>query len=483
MAKISNAPASLTPSYAQWERYAEVCAAIFSTSTFGARVAQLLRLCGFTSNAEVKSKLNAASAEEMAKAICAIGTLQSGQCKALLIVGGPSCCWTAVFCEFILGFSIEIYLFDEPLVFSSKTLNEVDPQERFKCGTTPTSQALLPIGRTMSLNSEEFVSRWHRIVDPSLSSITGRLGRDTMIRDSFDHVSEILTPFGSCTKWFSKMFASAAAIYCRSRLASRYPSTDDFILRAALSIPELAPILKELISESHKLTGRARDSMRTEEGVPFSREISITKTARDQYYVAYANMEHMQNAPSGVACETIIILSFLLGEIVFDDNVNLTTLGMRSLYTKVHSSVGRGPKNNTSLLKKDEHTMSHIRMARHGNDHETNKIKNRGESQIQRRLFVVDTLEHTNERFFELFDLFVILFTGFPAPYSSDGITTNDRSYTSAICYGGLYFYLDILRNLSDNYETSSSIHIGRGGIQSSDQMYKSVLDFKRLAV
>src|SRR5205814_9425738 len=43
MTKIMKSPTEITPSYAQWERYAEVCAGLFSTSIFGQKVAQILR--------------------------------------------------------------------------------------------------------------------------------------------------------------------------------------------------------------------------------------------------------------------------------------------------------------------------------------------------------------------------------------------------------------------------------------------------------
>jgi len=120
MAKLTKSPAGLTPSFTQWERYSETCAGLFSTTVFGQKVAQLSRLCGLTSNAEVRTKINAASAEEMAKALCAIGTLKQGYCEDIEIVGGPPRRWVAVFCEPILSFRVEVFLFDRSLVSASQ---------------------------------------------------------------------------------------------------------------------------------------------------------------------------------------------------------------------------------------------------------------------------------------------------------------------------------------------------------------------------
>jgi len=99
----------------------------------------------------------------------------------------------------------------------------------------------------------------------------------------------------------------------------------------------------------------------------------------------------------------------------------------------------------------------------------------------QSRLFVVETPEHTDGKFIDLFDELILLFTGFPASEQLDALDL-DYDYTSAIRSGGLYFYIDILRAFGDKYDVCSSIHIGRGCIESSGHTYDSVLDSKRSA-
>ena len=292
MAKLMKSPADLTPSFAQRERYAEVCAGLFSTSMFGIKVAQISRLCGFT--AQVQSKVNGAHAKEMASALCAIGTAQTGHCESIDVVGGISCCWAVVFCDLILGLRVQLLRSDGTLVFASQAATEDRPQVRFHFGTGISNIAIKCIGRIITLKSEEFVSRWHRDVDPSYAVLTGRLDWKTMISDSFDNVAEILTVGGRGSRPFARLFSAAAMFYCHSRLESRYRQPEDFIEQAVLSIPELQPIHEILLEEV--------------------KEIMSLGSAAATYWEALQDLEGIRKGTDSLACETIIVLAFLLGE-------------------------------------------------------------------------------------------------------------------------------------------------------------------------
>lgn len=315
MAKLMKSPADLTPSFSQWERYAEMCAGLFSTSMFVMKVTQISRLCGFTGNAQIRSKVNAAQAEKMARALCAIGTVQTGQCESIDVVGGKSCCWAVVFCDLLLGLRVQLLRSDGSLVFASQAAIGDKPQIRFLVGIGNNTDAIMCTGRNITLKSEEFVSRWHRHVDPSYSAVTGRLDWKTMICDSFDNVADILTIEGRGTRPFARLFSAAAVFYCHGRLEFRYRQPEDFIQQAVLSIPELRPVHGILLQEAE---------------TPIDLGSAAVK-----YWTALRDLGHIQNGADSLACETIIVLAFLLGETFLDDSLQPTTFGIRHLFVKL----------------------------------------------------------------------------------------------------------------------------------------------------
>lgn len=468
MAKLMKSPADLTPSFAQWERYAEVCAGLFSTSMFGMKVAQISRLCGFTRNAQIRSKVNAAHAEEMAKALCAIGTVQTGQCESIDVVGGISCCWAVVFCDLLLGLRVQLLRSDGTLVFASQAAIGDKPQIRFLVGIGNNTNAIMCTGRIITLKSEEFVSRWHRDVDPSYAAVTGRLDWKTMICDSFDNVADILTIKGRGTWPFARLFSAAAVFYCHGRLASRYRQPEDFIQQAVLSIPELRPVHGILLQEAKN---------------PIDLGSAAVK-----YWAALQDLGRIQNGTDSLACETIIVLAFLLGETFLDDSLQPTTFGIRHLFVKL-SKASLVAKERTH----DEITLEEVAKFDSQKFKGTNYVAEQAAllepvarpiqfkthdydvRGIQRRLFCEETFEHNNGNFIRLFDILILLFTGFPLNRRDKSEV--DSHYTSAVWSGGVYCYLDVLRNLSDEYQQASTIHVGRGCIQSSNQVYDMVLD------
>lgn len=467
MAKLMKSPADLTPSFAQWERYAEVCAGLFSTSMFGMKVAQISRLCGFTRNAQIRSKVNAAHAEEMAKALCAIGTVQTGQCESIDVVGGISCCWAVVFCDLLLGLRVQLLRSDGTLVFASQGAIGDKPQIRFLVGIGNNTDAIMCTGRIITLKSEEFVSRWHRDVDPLYAAVTGRLDWKTMICDSFDNVADILTIKGRGTWPFARLFSAAAVFYCHGRLASRYRQPEDFIQQAVLSIPELRPVHGILLQEAKN---------------PIDLGSAAVK-----YWAALQDLRHIQNGTDSLACETIIVLAFLLGETFLDDSLQPTTFGIRHLFVRLSkaSLVAKERTHDEITLEEFAKLDSHkfkgtnyvaeqaallepvVRRIHQNHNYDVRSI--------QRRLFCEETFEHNNGNFIRLFDILILLFTGFPLNRRDKSEV--DSHYTSAIWSGGVYCYLDVLRNLSDEYQQASTIHVGRGCIQSSNQVYDMVLD------
>lgn len=76
--------------------------------------------------------------------------------------------------------------------------------------------------------------------------------------------------------------------------------------------------------------------------------------------------------------------------------------------------------------------------------------------------------------FADLFEIYLRLFSGY-------GRTTKyiaeTKSKVSAVTEGGLYCYVDFIRDPCQSYGQASRVHVGRGTIQLNNRTYPTVLD------
>lgn len=161
-----------------------------------------------------------------------------------------------------------------------------------------------------------------------------------------------------------------------------------------------------------------------------------------------------------LACETVIVLAFLLGESLLDDGLQLTTFGMSHLFVKLAKLPERDLAKLANPLAIGCHFEGPFSEKEDGasgsnyyDGNETEAIKYAAEQSchsrdLQPHLFCVDTLKH-NGNFIRLFDILILLFTGFPAPNRRDQSEVDSR-YTSAIWSSGVHCHVELLNFHSD---------------------------------
>ncbi|CAD6569916.1 MAG: hypothetical protein ASARMPRED_003311 [Alectoria sarmentosa] len=94
MAKRSGSPQELSPSVSQWEAMIKTCSSIFTPSTFGIRVQQLLRLGGYNVASD-----EASDPRDIADALFAVGSVATGETACIKISGVASCVWVAAYAD------------------------------------------------------------------------------------------------------------------------------------------------------------------------------------------------------------------------------------------------------------------------------------------------------------------------------------------------------------------------------------------------
>ena len=103
MAKRSGSPQELSPSISQWEAMIKTCASIFTPSTFGVRVQQLLRLGGYNITLS-----EASDPRDIADALFAVGSVATGEIASVKISGVASCVWVAAYADYVLGMRVHM---------------------------------------------------------------------------------------------------------------------------------------------------------------------------------------------------------------------------------------------------------------------------------------------------------------------------------------------------------------------------------------
>ena len=106
MSKILGSPDDLRPSFAQWEALVKVCSSVFTVTTFGVRLQQLLKLCG-SDHTSGMGYGDLGYPPEFAEAVVAIGKVSSGTLQDIELTGEAHCTWLAVFADYILGLRVQ----------------------------------------------------------------------------------------------------------------------------------------------------------------------------------------------------------------------------------------------------------------------------------------------------------------------------------------------------------------------------------------
>jgi hypothetical protein len=472
MVKVMESPPEFTPSFTQWESFVKVCAGIFATSVFGHKVGQMARLAGFTTPVAITepSRNRAAEPRELAEAIYAIGKIGTCKLENIHIMGGLGCCWTMVFCDFLLGLRVKFTATDGTVLFQNFQNGRQQSQVHFHVYQA-SPDGLQCTSRTFTLNPIQFNARWQshgRLADSLLS--TYRIKRREIVEETFPGLLSSVTP-----RSFAQLLAASGYLLSNGYHYSRYTSAKAFIEHAVDTLPELQSVYTLAVSESNTLGGVLSKSKME----PFSKrapnngphlaseeeiddlvkaaalraeEDSEATKARETAVLLYAHAvdqiqasctcgNHPYRCVEMAACQCIISLAFILGELVFDDDLSLSRQGLRYLYDKLFES--RISKDPTSII---------AALLGFPTFHGGSPVVVSGE-----RL-----------------DLYLRIFSGFER---SDNHYLAVSQKISAMARSGIYCYVDFLRDPFQSFSDASRVHIGRGSIHTLARMYDMVLD------
>ena len=214
-----------------------------------------------------------------------------------------------------------------------------------------------------------------RLADSLLS--TYRIERREIVEETFPGLLSSVTP-----RSFAQLLAASGYLLSNCYTHSRYTSAKAFIEHAVDTLPELQSVYTLAMSESNTLGG-VLSKPKTE---PFSRrgpnngphlaseeeiddmvkagalraeEVSEATKARETAVLLYAHAvdqiqasctcgNHPYRCVEMAACQCIISLAFILGELVFDDDLSLSRQGLRYLYDKLFES--RISKDPASIM-------------------------------------------------------------------------------------------------------------------------------------
>ena len=477
MAKLMNGPTEVAPSYSQWFRYGQLCSGLLATTTIGQKINQLSKLSGYSLPLNVLESPchGATSAQKLAEFLFELGRIESTEVETIEVLSGLVTAWIVVLCDSFLGLRVCLYSNHGDILFQNYDSAKEKPQVAFHRASASNDRsdlALLSLkSRTFSLDSVEMVRRWNFAnngrPNPLAGLLTSRIGWATFMHDFYDVEAPNLLIINSKTQYeeaFARLFASCALIYynCRdTQYLKGYRKPREVIEKFADILPELAPFaLKAILEAEHVLvsaTQQTHDSLKGVRGkvtpIRFCLvEANFRRTgiqelhdsARQQLQKLCKCGHHPFRCSTVVTIYTTIVTANLFTNAVLDDEyeLNLSRLGVRHLHEEIFER-----------------------------SYPADKIES-----VAACLFTGMTLSKVDTRtdFCELFKTYIRLFTGYPPSISC---TRKTRPKISAMSYGGIYCYVDFLRDPFQTELECGRVHVGRGAISLNNRTYDIVHD------
>ena len=454
MAKRFGGPLDLSPSFKQWEALVKVCSSVFSQSTLGSRIHQLLKLGGYNRALYFEE---AGHPKDMAEVLLAVGSVARGALKEISISGGLGCSWVAAFADQILGLKVAVRS-DEGAMLWMNYDGSVDQGQislQF-CDREPT-KAISCVGRIFYVRDGYFFIRQcfrdldldkiHDTTTEGNSFLGGRVQWNSMLSETFGRDFEDLvnlpTPHDRSPPSlvqikisppddvFAQLFIAGAAFFVfHTSEACRYRDITQFVLSAMSAIPELRPC-------KHRLLDPALHTMFSAMSVD---ELSC-QYERIRVILArpYSKIGHEK--PTRTFClatvtETILTMTYLFGRLAMESPLLPKQSGILRIYydlpepSKYDFSNGHGGSGLRNILYREEYSTS----------------------------------------LSWLLSTYVSIFSGERAQYPR-------LSSTSAISDGKVYCFIDTLQGLSDSFVKASMIHVGAGSIQAGNRLHDRVYD------
>ena len=440
MAKRFGSPQDLSPSFKQWEAFVKVCSSVFSQSTLGLRIHQLLKLGGYVG---ANGTEGVGHPQDMAEVLLAVGRVATGSLKEISIRGGSGCSWVAAFADQVLGLKVAVRSDEGAMLWTNfdGSIDQGHISLQF-CSNEPT-EAISCVGRIFYVrHGDEFIRQCFLGLGnfgfgPSMPFQGGRIQWDSMFSEAFGEDFKDLINFsvedsdplpGSGTLAapadnFARLFLIGAAFYVfHTSEACRYRDITEFVLSAMSSIPELRQCKHRLLDTALQV----RFSAMSIDELSLEYEHSRSNLARNfPGYFCGARIT-----------ETITIMSYLLGRLTLEGSLLPKRSGILRIYNDAHAFL------DTDIFKKSGRNALRVR-------------------------FYPD--EITTSLSFQLMR-YVSIFSGEPAQFSIWGST-------SAVSDGKVYCFIDTLLELSDSFKKATMIHVGAGSIQAGNHLHESVYD------
>ena len=453
MAKLFGSPQDISPSFKQWEALVKVCSSIFSQSTLGLRIHQLLKLGGYVGAYAAE---RAGHPHDMAEVLLAVGRVATGSLKEISIRGGSGCSWVAAFADQILGLKVAVRSDDGTMLWMNYdgSMDQGQISLQF-CDKEPT-EAISCVGRIFYVrHGDEFIRQfflgqgtWQ--LSPSMPFQGGRVQWESMFSETFggdfedlinlsvehsDPLSDSPTLAAPADSFVRLFLAGAAFFVFHTSEACRYRDITEFVHSSISSIPELRPC-------KHKLLDLAI-------------QVKFSEMSFDELTIAYNHSRSTladtcsaidQRSNPRTFCparitETIIMMSYHLGRLALEGSLLPKRSGILEIY---NNSIPENPFDINHLAR-----------------HECSRPR---------------TLLESDVSFMSLsFQL-----TRYVSIFSGENVQLPLEDPTSAISDGKVYCFIETLQGLSDSFEKASIIHVGAGSIQSGNRLYKRVYDYNR---
>ena len=451
MAKRFGSPRDLSPSFTQWEALVKVCSSVFSQSTLGLRIHQLLKLGGYVG---VSGVVGAGHPQDMAEILLAVGRVATGSLKEISIMGGPGCSWVAAFADQILGLKVAVRSDEGAILWTNYDASFDQGHISLQFCTREPTEAISCVGRIFYVrHGDEFIQQCFQglkdLNDSRMGSMPflgGRVQWDSMFSETFgkdfEHLiylpEEYSDPYSkplvlsTPDDRFALLFVAGAAFFVHHTTeACRYKAVMEFMLSAINSIPELQTC-------KHRLLDPALQHWASAMSVEDLSEVYLLRRdllARDRS--VFDKQYHPTTFCLARITETILIMSYLLGRLTLDSLLLPKRSGILKIYNESPISPEKGYSSKSAM--------------------------------VQALLYPEENIKPLSFQFSK----YVSLFSGEPAPFSMG-------DSTSALSDGKVYCYIDTLQALSDSFEKASVIHIGAGSIQAGNRLHDRVYDLYR---
>jgi hypothetical protein len=480
LAKLRNVPAQLSPSFAQWEAVVKACSGVMSCTSFGIRIAALLRLSG-QHVPYSKQDIIEPDPSGLANLLYAVGQVVHGDIERIEVTGAGDSIWVIVFCEFFLGLRVRIISYEGAVVFDSSKNTGNEPQIvlqvwKVSKGAAAANKRLTVSGRVYQFNLEplQLFQKFSPFGETNWlhehHGMYGRVKWESVLEECFSSALKAVIDRATIRRAFVGIFSCAAVIFSSSSVTGlAYRDPIDFVHGSILLLPELGHFQEELVQYTRSLALHG---------------IKELGSIYEHSWKVLAMNCSCQSTKVGlpedcvlVFAELVAILAGALQQANFDTPLHLSHRGLLILNDRIFNSICR--EQHTNLfdynVPYEKGTLKHLPFVLYDifdgynipGTYDTHSKAYPVKDNVMSRLGADKFLEVRG-----LAQFFILIFSGRPAtkePASAEKV--------SAMAMNGIYCYSALLCELSDAPNICFRVHIGQGTIRCGSHIYTSVKD------